>query len=171
MIDVSIGGGAARERARSESGKENSATGVSRTSTWRPVTRHKTRSSERGLRERSVEDTDDERCDSPVEYCLTDSALPSDSDHPWGDQHSSEEELECINGPSHSVLSVTAAAASATSAATATDKTARQIQVKTPLQVCFSIFRFFDISICFFDMPRVVAWPGVDMLTFTSPFW
>ena len=98
---------AVRERARSESGKENS--GFSR-----PVTRHNRRS-ERGLRERSESASsadgatsgaapaaDDERVDSPVEFCVTDSALPSDSDHgPWGDQHSSEEELECINGPIH----------------------------------------------------------------------
>jgi len=104
---VGGGGSAVRERARSESGKENS--GFSR-----PVTRHNRRS-ERGLRERSESASsadgatpgaavaaDDERVDSPVEFCVTDSALPSDSDHgPWGDQHSSEEELECINGPIH----------------------------------------------------------------------
>lgn len=43
--------------------------------------------------------------ESPVpEACLTDSALASDSDHPWGDQHSSEEELECINGTDDVIL-------------------------------------------------------------------
>lgn len=54
----------------------------------------------------SAADTDDHPgprlvAESPVEFCVTDSALPSDSDHggPWGDAHSSEEELECINGP------------------------------------------------------------------------
>lgn len=79
--------------------------------------RHQRRSGPAGLRERYTEatlasavaalsaaDTDDPQrvlTDSPVEFCVTDSALPSDSDHggPWGDQHSSEEELECINGP------------------------------------------------------------------------
>lgn len=102
-----------RERTRSESGKENSS---------RPVTRQR-RSERASLRERCSEavmattlaavaalsagdDTeaptslDRQSTDSPIEFCLTDSALPSDSDHgPWGDQHSSEEELECINGP------------------------------------------------------------------------
>lgn len=95
-----------RERTRSESGKENST---------RPVTTRQRRS-DRTLRERYTDavmattlaavaalsatgDDNDDRTDSPVEFCVTDSALPSDSDHgPWGDQHSSEEELECING-------------------------------------------------------------------------
>lgn len=97
---------AGRERTRSESGKENST---------RPVTRQR-RSERTTLRERctdavmastvaavaalSAVDDGDRTVDSPVEFCTTDSALPSDSDHgPWGDQHSSEEELECINGP------------------------------------------------------------------------
>ena len=101
---------AGRERTRSESGKENST---------RPLTRQ--RRSDRTLRERCTDavmattlaavaalsatgDDNDDRTDSPIEFCVTDSALPSDSDHgPWGDQHSSEEELECINGPEQSV--------------------------------------------------------------------
>ena len=102
-----------RERTRSESGKENSI---------RPVVPQRQRRSERTLlRERytdavmattlaavaalsaSGDDGDDRQSttESPIEFCtVTDSALPSDSDHggPWGDQHSSEEELECING-------------------------------------------------------------------------
>lgn len=104
-----------RERTRSESGKENST---------RPVTRQR-RSERTSLRERCTEavmattlaavaalsagdDTeallDRQSTDSPIEFCVTDSALPSDSDHgPWGDQHSSEEELECINGPEQSM--------------------------------------------------------------------
>jgi hypothetical protein len=103
---------AVRERTRSESGKENSI---------RPVVPQRQRRSERTLlRERytdavmattlaavaalsaSGDDGDDRQSttESPIEFCtVTDSALPSDSDHgPWGDQHSSEEELECING-------------------------------------------------------------------------
>lgn len=98
-----------RERTRSESGKENSI---------RSLVPRQRRSERALLRERCTEavmattlaavaalsagdDTpiDRQSTDSPVEFCVTDSALPSDSDHgPWGDQHSSEEELECING-------------------------------------------------------------------------
>ena len=76
--------GNGRERTRSESGKENSGSAVAGV---RPATRQ--RRNERAAA----------AADSPVEFCMTDSAVPSDSDHPWGDQHSSEEELECINGP------------------------------------------------------------------------
>ncbi|KAK4036277.1 uncharacterized protein LOC116928548 [Daphnia magna] len=100
-----------RERTRSESGKENSI---------RSLVPRQRRSERALLRERCTEavmattlaavaalsagddapsSMDRRSTDSPVEFCVTDSALPSDSDHgPWGDQHSSEEELECING-------------------------------------------------------------------------
>jgi len=119
-----------RERTRSESGKENSTASPSSTSSGGSGSaRMLRRSVDRtgGLREHqscsdalasavaalSAADGDDIAHrnnhprpavvipDSPVEFCLTDSALPSDSDHGgWGwDQHSSEEELECINGP------------------------------------------------------------------------
>ncbi|XP_046445026.1 uncharacterized protein LOC124194742 isoform X4 [Daphnia pulex] len=125
---------AVRERTRSESGKENSI---------RPVVPQRQRRSERTLlRERytdavmattlaavaalsaSGDDGGDDRqstTESPIEFCtVTDSALPSDSDHgPWGDQHSSEEELECINGAeeesmAHDLLTTPAASSSGT---------------------------------------------------------
>ena len=119
-----------RERTRSESGKENSTASPSSTSSGGSGSARMLRWSvvrTGGLREHqsccdalasavaalSAADGDDIAHrnnhprpavvipDSPVEFCLTDSALPSDSDHGgWGwDQHSSEEELECINGP------------------------------------------------------------------------
>jgi hypothetical protein len=125
---------AVRERTRSESGKENSI---------RPVVPQRQRRSERTLlRERYTDavmattlaavaalsatgdDGGDDRqstTESPIEFCtVTDSALPSDSDHgPWGDQHSSEEELECINGAeeesmAHDLLTTPAASSSGT---------------------------------------------------------
>jgi len=111
-----------RERTRSESGKENSATAAT---AIRPQARQR-RSDRSSMRERSgseatavalalaalsasetetlpsIQHQRQQLVDSPVDFNVTDSALPSDSDHGhWGDQHSSEEELECINGPEH----------------------------------------------------------------------
>ena len=108
-----------RERTRSESGKENSAATANRP----PANQMRQRRSDRfSLRERSgseasavalalaalsanESETSSQlpSADSPVDLSITDSVLPSDSDQGnWGDQHSSEEELECINGPEHS---------------------------------------------------------------------
>ena len=106
-----------RERTRSESGKENSATAAT---AIRPQARQR-RSDRSSMRERSGSEAlalaalsasesetplstqhRQQLADSPVDFSVPDSALPSDSDHGhWGDQHSSEEELECINGPEH----------------------------------------------------------------------
>ena len=111
-----------RERTRSESGKENSAATANRP----PANQMRQRRSDRfSLRERSGSEASAvalalaalsanepetsssssqlPSADSPVDLSITDSVLPSDSDQGnWGDQHSSEEELECINGPEHS---------------------------------------------------------------------
>lgn len=145
FIDYTTGGGmddmdnntrriAGRERTRSESGKENST---------RPVTRQ--RRSERRC-------DDDTAPDSPID--VTDSALPSDSDqNHWGDQHSSEEELECINGGPELQLQDLQTNQSLASSGTALrfgpsafgrpdtcqQHNSRQVNNKTPLQVFNSI--------------------------------
>ena len=111
--NMNAGNVANRERSRSESGKENSG-GFSRR-----LTRQR-RSERGGLRERAtttaggyasittdatLTDVDHEQHtasidDTPIDLCVSDPALASDCDYLWGgDQHSSEEELECINGP------------------------------------------------------------------------
>ena len=106
-----------RERTRSESGKENAAINPRRPAIM--TSRHRReRTGETAMAARlavvatlsSRDDVDDctlpfrrQSTESPIEEFLsTDSAVPSDSDHgtTWNDRdhHSSEEELECING-------------------------------------------------------------------------
>lgn len=86
---------AGRERARCDSGKENSGRpGQRRVLRYTDSIMASTLAAVAAL---SASDDSPAR-PSHVEFAVTDSALPSDSDHgPWGDQHSSEEELECIN--------------------------------------------------------------------------
>lgn len=95
---------ASRERTRSDSGKENSArsSGRNRRTSVQRYTESVMASTLAAVAALSANDDPpgDRPIDahSPVEFGVTDSALPSDSDHgAWGDQHSSEEELECIN--------------------------------------------------------------------------
>lgn len=92
----------ARERTRSDSGKENAASAL-RGQRHRSLVRYTESVMASTLAAVAALSASDDapgrrQSASPVEFGATDSALPSDSDHgPWGDQHSSEEELECIN--------------------------------------------------------------------------